>query len=140
MLLEALPPELHELLNAGVAATSLVLLFISARYLLTEYETIRGLMRLKLAVAFTVMMAGLAPEMIWLWLARFLANINADVIWMGKPPWVFVPVISTAVLIAGMACAVRALTPEVWGRWGYVSSIGAAVAAASATLLARLFI
>lgn len=137
ILMEALPPELYEILNCAIATISFVAWLICARYLYTEYNSIRGLLRLKLAFGFTVFLTGETIRMVWVWLARFLTNTNHDASWMGSVQWVWVPVIGSLTTIAGLACIVRALIPEAWGRWGYAGSLGAVILALLATRLFR---
>ena len=135
--MHALPPLLYEVINCAIASTSAVALVICLRYLATEYRNIQGLLRLRLAVAFTVFLFGETTRMSWVWLVRYLANTGHDTYWMGSLPWTVIPVAGSLVSIFGMACVVRALTPAAWGKWGYVMSLGAAVVAISLTQLIR---
>jgi hypothetical protein len=133
----ALPPELYEVINAGLAACDFVAWVICLRYLLTEYLAGQHLRTYKLAIGFTVFLTGEWPRMTWAWLARDLTNSGHDPTWMGTLPWVFVPVGFSLICILGMSCIVKSLVPYVWGRWGYALSFGAAVLAIAASVLLR---
>lgn len=137
ILYTALPGELYEILNCAIAATSIVALVICMRYLATEYHNIIGLLRLKLAIGFTVFLWGETARMTWVWLARYIANTHHDPSWMGTTPWVLIPIIGSAVSVLGMACIVKTLTPNAWGKWGYVGAIGAAALAVAVTQIVR---
>lgn len=137
ILYTALPPELYEILNCAIATTSAIALVICVRYLATEYQNIKGLLRLKLAIGFTVFLCGETARMTWVWLARYIANTHHDPAWMGAIPWLLIPIIGSAVSVFGMACIVKTLTPEAWGKWGYVGAIGAAAFAVAVTQIVR---
>lgn len=134
---DALPSELYEILNCAIATTCAMALVICLRYLVVEFVHTRTLFRYKLALGFTVFLFGEAPRMTWVWLARFLSNTHHDSAWMGELPWVLVPIVGSAVSVAGMALIIRALAPEVWGRWGYLGALGLATAAVIGTQIFR---
>lgn len=136
-LIGALPPRLYEIINCGIATTCTVALAICVRYLATEYRNIQGLLRLKLAVGFTVFLIGESIRMGWVWLARYLANTAHDPSWMGHAPAVFLPIAASIVSIIGMACVIRALAPQAWGRVGYAVALASAALAIVATQFAR---
>lgn len=134
---DALPNDLYEILNCAIAATAAVALTICLRYLATEFHNIRGLMRLRLALGLTVFLFGETSRMTWVWLARYLANVHGDPAWMGRTPWVLVPIAGSALCVLGLAWLVRALSPAAWGRWGYVVALSAAALAVVGTQLVR---
>lgn len=147
ILFVSLPPRMYEIINCSIATTSFVALVICLRYLYIEYRRLRGgarfvdavtaLLELRLAVGLTVFLCGEFPRMTWVWLARWLANTGHMTAWMSTKPWVFVPVIASALSVLGMACVVRALTPRVWGAHGYTLAIGSALAAVAITQVFR---
>jgi hypothetical protein len=129
ILYKALPPELYEILNCAIAITSLIAWMICLRYLLSEYlkeRNLLGILRLRLAIAMTVFLTGEWPRMAWLWIARYWGNTGRHIDWMGDVPWVFIPAIASTISVLGLACIVRAITPEAWGKWGYVVVLGTA--------------
>lgn len=135
----ALPSELYEVLNCAIAAISFVAWCICLRYLTTQYLAVRsisGLLRLKLAIGLTVLLTGEWPRMAWVWLARYINNTAGEPGWMGTIPWVFIPIVSSAASVAGLACIVRAITPEAWGRWGYIVAL---TTAALAVIVSQVF-
>lgn len=134
---DALPSELYEVLNCAIATTCAVALAICVRYLVIEFVQTRALFRYKLAIGFTVFLLGETPRMTWVWLARFLANTHRDPSWMGTMPWLLIPIVGSAMCVAGMACIIKTLTPDVWGKWGYAGAVGLAAAAVILTQVFR---
>lgn len=148
MIEDALPPELHEVINGAIAATGIVLLVVCLRYLLTVYLHYRSegngrwrsfllLRQMRLAVGATILLVGLVPLEGWLWWARYGLNTGRDVDWMGRAPWVYVPIAAGVAMVLGLACKLRALAPIAWGRFGYWAAIGVAVAAVVASQVWR---
>lgn len=153
ILFHTLPPLLYEVLNCAIASTCFVALVIVVRYIATAYfhfrhegllprplsrwESFRALRTLKLAIGFLIFLSGEVPRMSWVWLARFLANTDRPSTWMGETPWVFVPVVASTLSVLGMACIVRALAPEAWGRFGYWMSLGTAAVTVIGTQIFR---
>lgn len=149
VLFHALPPLLYEVLNCATATIYYVALIITLRYMTTGYlhfrlvgnlsrwDAFKTLRTLKFALGFLIFLLGECPSVTWVWLARFLANTGRNAVWMGQVPWVFVPVAGSAISVFGMACIVRALVPEVWGRFGYWVSLGTATAAVVVTQVFR---
>lgn len=147
MYLTPLPPELYEVLNCALATSDFVTLGICIRYLMTAYfqfrkaltpwQSLRAMRTLRLSIGFTVFLIGETPRMGYLWFVRYLANTGHDATWLSKGWWIFLPVAASAVAVFGMACVVRALIPEVWGRYGYVGTIAISVVAVIGTQLFR---
>lgn len=143
----ALPPRLYEILNSAIAATAFVALVICIRYLFIAYlqlrlalsplEALRELRKFRLAIGFTILLSGEMPRMTWVWLARYLENTGRPMQWMGHAPWVLIAIVTSGVTVLGMACVVRALVPEVWGKFGYWVAIGSAVIAVVLTQIFR---
>lgn len=134
----ALPPELFEIIDCTIAVTAFIAWILCVRYLATQVVrahkdkdksiayVFRAVVKLRLAVAMLVCLTGEWPRVTWLWLARYLTNTGEDAAWMATVPWVFVPIVFSAISAVGFACVVRAITPEAWGRYGNTISLGIA--------------
>lgn len=132
---DGLPPELYEILNCGLAVAAFMVWAETAFYLLTRFrraiyvdglsfsQAIVRMVHLRLALGTFVFLSGEWPRMTWLWLARYIKNTDHDPSWMAGAPWVYIPIISSATAILGLACFARAIVPEAWGRVGYWATI-----------------
>lgn len=136
----ALPSVTWELLNCGLSVAAGISLLICLRYLFAMYvnerkrwqmpwwNAITHLSTYRLAVGFTVFLAGEWPRATWVWWARYATNHHiGSVDWMGQWPWIVLPVGFGVLCIMGKACIIRALIPMVWGRYAYALICGSAV-------------
>lgn len=127
----SLPTELFELLNVATAAVCAVVCCYCVLSFISEYRrmTIGGMPPLKaltvmrtwhIHIGTTIAFFGIGIGFGWRWFARFAEGLGYDASWMGRMPWVLVPVFGTLIVIIGAGCISRSLVPLVWRPWAYI--------------------
>lgn len=141
-----MPSFIYESVNAAFAQMAMLLLCFTVYYLVIEYRYLPPFYtvmqkardfvqnkRLSLGVAIFFLFEGLRA--VWFWYARYLDNIGEPSAWLGRMPWIAIPIAFSAACIFGMACIIRAITPQAWGRFAYITSL---IVVGIGTALARV--